>query len=90
MSLTIWKFPLALERAQDIEMPAGAEILSIGNQRETICLWARVETEKTNKETRRFVIVGTGHGAPDAVGSKLIGVVMMQGGDLIFHVFEID
>lgn len=81
---TTWKFTLQPECS--IEMPVGSEILSVREQKETICLWALVDPSAP-KETRRFVAFGTGHDIPDE-SLSFVGTAHLQGGALVFHIFE--
>lgn len=82
---TIWKFPLQPECTLD--MPKGAEVLSVCKQSDEICLWALVDPS-AEKEQRRFVGFGTGHDVPDRP-MKFIGTAHLHGGSLVFHVFEL-
>jgi hypothetical protein len=85
----IWKYELDLLHLNCFEMPIGAEILSVQTQHGHPCIWTVVEKE--NKlETRVFEIVGTGHGMINDRGimRNFIGTFQMNGGDLIFHLFE--
>lgn len=84
--ITIWKFHLPLGR-QDIEMPAGAEILHVDAQGGQVYLWARLHSENPLKEMRTFVVTGTGHEAPGQSYSDYIGTVQSMG--LVWHAFEI-
>jgi hypothetical protein len=83
---TIYKYPLRIIDAQEVEMPRGAKILSAQMQEEFLCLWALVEITK-EKETRTIVIHGTGHPVYNVSDKKFIGTV--QQGPLVWHVFEI-
>ncbi len=83
---TIWKFPLILIEYNRIEMPVFAEILSVGVQNGTVCLWAIVEPDAT-KEERDFVICVTGNPVPANI-MKFIGTVQMK--RFVWHVFECD
>lgn len=88
---TIWKFPLRVADKQTIEMPAGAQILSVQSQGETACLWARVDSDAP-KEPRVVAIFGTGHAMPeDEITFKLkfISTFQMLDGALVFHAFEV-
>lgn len=82
---TIWKFTLQPEC--ELEMPKGAELLSVREQGEDICLWALVDPT-ADKEVRRFRGFGTGHDVPDQP-MKFIGTAHLHGGSLVFHVFEL-
>lgn len=88
MNTTIWKFEL--DTVGKVEMPIGAEPLTVQMQNDKPCLWAMVDPEAA-KETRQFNIFGTGHKLP--VGNlltklKYIATFQMYGGTLVFHVFE--
>lgn len=84
---TIWKFELQLTDVQSIEMPAGAEVLSFGNQHEKPVIWARVDPLAL-KVRHRFAIVGTGRPAPEAGQGRFIGTAQFHGGSLVWHLFD--
>lgn len=75
------------EIEQTIEMPVGAEILTIQLQHDIPNLWAVVDTEIEEKETRNFAIVGTGHAMEDG-DMKYIGTFQLFDGGFVGHVFE--
>jgi len=81
---TVWKYILKPECA--LEIPKESWILQVEAQGNNICLWVMVDTEK-EKETRYFLIVGTGHEIKHHSIAN-IGSVMLDGGNLVFHVFE--
>ena len=84
MERTIWKAELKPVDVQEIEVPAGAELLCAREQSETICVWFRCDP-KAAKERRKIAIVGTGHAAP--ADGRYLGSASLSGGALIFHVF---
>lgn len=94
---TIWKWPLRLmswnELAIDVDMPAGAELVTVAVQHNTICIWALVDPEQP-AERRRFKIVGTGHQELEP-NDRYIGTVMTQetvmtqDQTFVWHVFEV-
>lgn len=85
---TVWKFPLVVDDAQVIAMPANAHILTVQVQGETPCIWALVNPEMPAEE-RKILISGTGHERKDLDGLvNYIGTFQLYGGGLIFHVFE--
>lgn len=86
MSKTIYKYPLEVADVQDVMLPDGAQILSVAMQGQTLCLWAMVDTDLQLKR-RRIVVYGTGHPFGDA-NQVFIGTVLMDGGSLVWHVFE--
>ncbi len=81
---SVWKF--ALHPFASLSMPVGAKALSVHAQNNEICLWAEVDTD-AEKESRKFVVVGTGHPVPVEAGA-FIGSALLNGGELVFHVFE--
>lgn len=89
MSQVIWKFNLEREVMQTIEMPKGAEILSIGSQEtfgglSQICIWAKVDPS-AEKEKRTFAMYVTGHEMIDGK-QKFLGRITFQVFE--FHLFE--
>lgn len=90
-ALSIYKYPFHLVDLLMVNMPAGAEILCVQTQREKPCMWARVDPSAP-MELRSFAIYGTGHPiSPDAAKDhRYVGTFQLAGGDLVFHVFEIE
>jgi hypothetical protein len=56
---TIWKFNLKPIDVNKIQMPKGAEIVSVQFQDKNICLWALVNP-LAEEEIRNFGLIGTG------------------------------
>lgn len=88
MDLRIWKYELAVTDRQDIEMPERAELLSVGSQRESVCLWAMVDASIDRRKTRTIEIIGTGNPVYQdmGVGRTFIGTVIDE--PFVWHVFE--
>ena len=87
---TIWKYPLPVQDRVELEMPDGAEILTVASDTGEPCLWAAVETERP-KGKRVLHIVGTGHPMPpESANWWYIGTffVPRPGIVLVFHVFD--
>lgn len=88
---TIWKFPLDLTDKQTIRMPREAQPLAVQVQFDTICLWAKVDTEKP-MEDREIRIEGTGHELDDMgdfAEREYIGTVQTSQGAFVWHVFRL-
>lgn len=83
---TIWKFPLVIDAVQTIEMPAGAEILSVLEQDGRICVWALV-TPGAAPLSRRFEMFWTGDAVPNFARRRFLATVQI--GRHIHHVFEL-
>lgn len=86
---TIWKYELNFEEFTKIEMPKGAEILTVQTQYNKPCLWALVDPE-VEKETRTLELIGTGMKVyqDDGYERKYIGTYQYQKGEFVGHVFE--
>lgn len=85
MAKQIWKY--SLENV--IEMPKGAEILTIDIQNGQLFnaqMWVKVDTEN-EVEKRMFEVIGTGQNFDDT-NRKYIGTY--QDGPFVWHVFEKD
>jgi hypothetical protein len=74
-----------------LELPRGAQILSVGNQKDQLVLWALIDVECSELEIRHFLIVGTGHELRlfGKFLGKFLGTVLFHDAALVFHVFEI-
>ncbi len=89
--LTVHKFPFNIEDKVDIPMPAGAEILDVQVQRGQPCVWALVDTDEPLVGTREFRVFGTGHpiSGRGTEHMRHVASFQLQGGALVFHMFEI-
>lgn len=91
MKETIWKFEVQPNREDEIRvlMPKGAQVLTAREQHGTICIWAIVDPNpEVVREGRLFEIVGTGWTMRPRE-RKYIGTAHLDGGALVFHVFEV-
>jgi hypothetical protein len=88
MTTKIYKYEISPKC--DLQLPRGALVLSVGCQGDSLFLWAEVQPEAREKESRHFVVYGTGHEIPETAGvvRKFIGTAQMHGGSLVWHVFE--
>ncbi len=87
---TIWKFPLAVEAFQKIDMPKGAEVLTVQPQGDQACIWA-ILNPKAATTPRGFWIYGTGHDIEPEMEKHLgryVGTFQIRG--YVWHVFEHD
>lgn len=84
---SIWKYPLQVVGEQVVTMPVGALVLCVQMQRNVPCLWALCDPNAGLTSDRTIQIIGTGH----PIGSDpgiYIDTIQLDGGALIFHVFE--
>lgn len=86
----IYKYELSSNSPQLIELPEGAQVLTAqGQHGRSVCLWALVDPERPT-EKRYFEVFATGEAIPTdaSVKRNYIGTAQLEGGRLIFHVFE--
>jgi hypothetical protein len=89
--LQIWKYPIDCDKLTNdglllLELPLGAEILTIQLQHKSPTLWAKVDTSLP-LEVRRIHVYGTGH-TIQRVPLTYLGTVQMYSGGLVLHFFE--
>ena len=88
--MKIWKYTLEVTYLQQLKMPRNAKILSVQTQGGAPQLWALVD-ESAEKEPRHFATYGTGNSLPERADGfgEFVGTYQLQGGALVFHVFEV-
>lgn len=86
--MKIWKWELERAQLQSLELPKGAEILTVQIQHNVPHLWAMVDENATETEGVHIAMHGTGHTVPQNPG-KYLGTVQFYGGALVLHVFEV-
>lgn len=85
----IYKYQLEITDRQEIALPPGAQIVDVQFQGEHLCLWALVDGDAKQIESRQIVIVGTGNPVPDGLLRHLATVqVPTSAIRLVWHVFE--
>jgi hypothetical protein len=86
----IYKYDLQVTEVQTIELPAGAEILTVQMQHGMPQLWALIDPNELGREPVGIVIIGTGHPIDDAAIKllKYINTFQVDDGNFIFHVFQ--
>jgi hypothetical protein len=84
MPVTIWKAVIARDD-YSFDAPKGAELLTAREQGRDICVWFRCDPTEP-KEARRVEVSGTGW--DNAPTGRYVGSAHLDGGALVFHVFE--
>jgi len=82
---TIYKYEIALTDSQALSLPADAQILSIQEQGNCLCAWARVDTCKPERD-RTIICCGTGNKI-EQDSMRFISTVQM--GSFVWHFFEL-
>jgi hypothetical protein len=84
---TIYKYKIVPHTELDI--PFGSEFLSVQEQHGESVAWFLVDDTINRVMKRRvFNCYGTGHPVPDDPG-KYLGTFQLNGGMLVFHLFEV-
>lgn len=84
---TIYKYELEpINDINAVNLPMDSVILSTNTQGNGIFIWAEVESTNLHID-RYFTVIPTGGNIP--MWSEFIGTVMLNGGSLVFHVYEI-
>lgn len=81
---TIHKFPLLLHGTQILQFPPDAKMLSVAEQRDTLCLWALLDT---TAPTVPWIVEIAGTGQPHLRVDPAAFVGTVQLGDHVWHVF---
>lgn len=94
MNNIVYKYPLEVTDKQQINLPKGAEILTIQTQAGAPQMWVHVNSENADQahELRSFETYGTGHPMKYLQMDKerrYIGTYQIENGQFIFHVFEL-
>ncbi len=84
---TIYKYPIEIDDEVIVQIPEGGKILAVQEQHGIVCLWALVDTLDPLTE-RKFYVRGTGHSCAGLEETKYVGTFQLNGGALVFHLFE--
>lgn len=85
---TVWKTPLDWPAdGTTVQLPKGAELLTVQMQGPTLCLWALVDPQAPLVPFQ-IRTAGTGHPLTDeATRATYLGTFQLAAGQLIFHAF---
>lgn len=83
--MRIFKYPLWVDERQTVQLPKGAELLTVQVQHGSPHLWALIPNEAAETESRVILMYGTGH--PISCLGKYPGTFQLDGGGLVFHAF---
>lgn len=85
---TVYKYPVSVSDIFTLELPQGAEILTVQTQGGGVSLWALVDPDAPT-EGVSFRLAGTGHPVREASELQYINTFQLSGGALVFHLFKI-
>ena len=93
--MRVYKYWIPIEDQFTLALPLGAQVLDVQMQGDAAQLWALVDPALMGPtapcEAREFILRGTGHDIdlPGPSALSHCGTFQMQGGALVFHVFEV-
>jgi len=87
VSKTIYKYDLAIQDNQTIEMPAGSKALCIDTQHGDPKLWVLCDPNMP-KISYEVLCVGTGHEINKPIGQYLGTIHILRAVPLVFHFFS--
>jgi hypothetical protein len=86
---TIYKYQLATNEGQVVQLPVGASILSLQVQNNVPHIWVIFDkANEKNLEERSFITYGTGHIISDLL-KVYVGTYQLPLSGLVLHVFEL-
>lgn len=85
---TIWKYPIPVTGDFNLDLPAGAEILTVHTQGGYPKIWALVNPD-IKTENRKFIIKPTGYSYFDSKNMQYIGTFFLDDELTVWHLFEI-
>lgn len=89
MSRTIYKYKVPPVSHSVVKLPIGAKLLHVRVQHNALYLWALVEPDQKEMESKIFRVVGTGQ--PIEEPPELLhywGTFFIDNGSITYHVFE--
>jgi hypothetical protein len=86
--MKVYKYELPMGDYAELELPINAEILTAQLQHNSLFIWAKVEPDAPTTR-RKLRIAGTGHELAED-NLRYISTFFPYGGNLVFHVFEIE
>jgi len=87
---TILKYEIEPKEIQTISLPRQAKILTVGCVKDSLYLWALIDLDNNTNEDRIIRVLGTGWTLGVEEDRTYIGTAQMNGGKLIWHVFEVN
>ena len=85
---TVYRYEIN-QAINDVNLPIGAKVLSVGVANNIISLWALVDTE-SGTEKRKFLVFGTGSdmSKTETYNLTFVGTIR-KSNTYAFHIFEV-
>ena len=84
---TVFKFSLPVVDHALVQMPRGAQILTVDQQYNQAYIWALVDNAEPYVN-HKFTVHGTGHPANDVEGLAFVGSLILMEGAFVGHVWD--
>lgn len=88
MTYAIWKYELN-QQNNPLPLGASAKFLKVGIQNGVLVVWFMLRTGEAVDEGRTLRVVMTGETIAEAEAVKLEHIDTVQGGPIVYHVFEV-
>lgn len=90
----VFKYTVPIQDELILELPTGTDILYVNAQpgdyiNGLFQIWALVNPDNPDMETRKFRLAGTGHAITEPEHLEYIGTFFLREGILVFHLFEL-
>lgn len=101
MNKTVFKYPIPIEDAFAIDLPASANVLTVQSDEKDgkPCIWCLINPDEPECIERRFRLAGTGHSIQwpekpwtiqEPVNTpRYIGTFQLHRGEFVGHLFEL-
>ena len=90
MTKVVYKYKLEILTIQNVTLPINSEILSIQKQRDELYLWALIELNEDETETRCIEINGTGYNLNYNMNiNRTYLTTVCMSDNLVLHIFEL-
>ena len=87
--ITIWKFPLTVDKSQVLTLPIGYKILTVKTQNNIPTLWAGLNSSSNEMVNVEIVTHTTGAVINAGQGLEYIDTYMLDDGEFVGHVFVV-
>jgi hypothetical protein len=84
----VLQFEIPMSGLQEVNMPFGAQPLSVQEWDGGVKLWCLCDPEMTLTETRSFRLLRTGEESQEN-SLAFIGTVQVNDGEFVLHLFEV-
>ena len=85
--ITVHRYELQADTTQNLVLPEGSQVLSVGVQDDRVMLWCRVDTQNPLNASNRVLILATGQNCRPFLNERMEFYGTVFGRGFVFHVF---